>query len=121
MLWVWDHDTADRDKLGFRRGRLTHCARILVLDREPFPGEYESAGTTLFPRGEGLNSKELKNTQFRPGAWLGQRLVKVEPVLPHTEFEWYPPSFSAAEQWKLVRDIPAHEVCSLAVGQTYWG
>jgi hypothetical protein len=108
--------------LGFRLGRLTHGARILVLDREPSPNEYVSAGSTLFPAGKGLSASELQRTQFRPGAWLGERLVRVEPVLPHSEFEWYPRAFSlAAEQWILTQEIPAHEVCRLIPGDRYWG
>lgn len=108
-------------RLGFRRGRLTHGARILALDREPYPNEYESLGSTFFPNGAGLNAKQLEKTKFRPGAWLGQRLVKVEPNLPHSSFEWYPRSSSAAEQWRLIKAVPAHETCRLTVGETYRG
>lgn len=104
-------------KLGFRNGRLTHGARILVLDREPFQHEYEPMGSTLFPGGEGLKAQ----TKFRPGAWLGQRLVKVEPDLPHSGFEWYPPALGiGVQQWKLTTKVPAHEVCRLKAGDKYW-
>ena len=69
-----------------------------------------------------LDAKELERTKYIPGTWLGQRLVKVEPLLPHSAFEWYPrgPSI-AAEQWKLTRSLPAHEVCRLKGGDRYRG
>jgi hypothetical protein len=109
-------------KLGFRPGRLTHGARVLVLDREPCPGEFLPAGSTLFSGGKGLNADELRRTTFMPGAWLGQRLVKVKPDLPDSASESYPPAPSiAAEQWILTQDVPAHEVCRLKAGDRYWG
>jgi hypothetical protein len=104
-------------KLGFRQGRLNQGCRILVLDREPRPGEYVPLGSTLYPRGEGLR----RLPKFRPGAWLGQRLVKVEPIHPHTPWESYPPCQTiAAEQWRLTKQVPAHQVCVLQEGDTYW-
>ncbi len=109
-------------KLGFRRGRLTHGARVLVLEREPRADEFESAGSTRFSGGKGLNLEELQRTKSIPGAWLGQRLVKVVPDLIDSAFEWYPGASSiAAEQWKLTKNVPAHEVCRLKAGDRYWG
>lgn len=108
-------------KLGFRPGRLTHGARILAFDREPLIGEFEPRGSTRFSDGRGLDKSALHSSKFMPGAWLGERLVKVEPVLPHTAFEWYPPSQSAAEQWRLISPVPGHEVCMLSAGDRYWG
>jgi hypothetical protein len=76
-----------------------------------------------YPGRKGLNTNELERAKFIPGAWLGQRLVKVEPVLPDSAFEWYPPVLSGprAEQWILTKEIPAHEVCRLTAGDLYWG
>ena len=108
-------------RLGFRSGRLTHGARILVLDREPLPNEYEPVGSSLFPDGVGLDARALHQTKFRPGAWLGERLVKVDPAVPHSGFEWYPPASTSVEQWKLTRPVTAHEIGRLAAGETYWG
>jgi hypothetical protein len=48
--------------LGFRPGRLTYGARVLVLNREPRQGEFVPAGSTFFPGSTGLNAKELKRT-----------------------------------------------------------
>ena len=107
--------------LGFRRGRLTHGARIVALDREPRIDEFEPRGSTLFPDGIGLDRAGLHASKFIPGAWLGERLVKVEPILPHNAFEWYPPSPTAVEQWKLVKPISGHEICTLSADQPYWG
>ncbi len=108
--------------LGFRRGRLTSGAKILALLREPNHDEYEPAGSTLFPQREGLRLKELIETRFRPGAWLGQRLVKVVPNLLHNFNEWYPPAplSGVAEQWILTKLVPAIEVGRLAVGERYY-
>ena len=110
-------------KLGFRRDRLAHGASVLVLDREPRPGEFLFAGSTLFPACQGLNADELRRTTFMPGAWIGQRLVKVKPDLPDSAPEGYPraPPPDAAEQWILTQDVPAHEVCRLKAGDRYWG
>lgn len=109
-------------RLGFRKGRLTLGARVFALDKEPGPEEYEAASSTLYPKAKGLDAKELEVTKARPGAWLGERIVKVVPDLPHSEFEWYPPVHGiAAEQWILKKDVIGYEVCRLAVGETYWG
>ena len=108
-------------RLGFRPGRLTQGARILVLDREPLPNEYEPVGSSLFPNGTGLDAHALQETKFRPGAWLGERLVKVEPTIPHSGFEWYPPASAAVEQWKLTLPVSAREVSCLAAGERFWG
>jgi hypothetical protein len=107
--------------LGFRPGRLTQGARIFVLEREPKRGEFVPAGSTLYPDAKGLNSKELERTAFLPGAWLGERLLKVEPELPHNSAEWYPQAGpSRGEQWKLIQKIPMREVKKLRVGEKYW-
>jgi hypothetical protein len=108
-------------RLGFRAGRLTHGARILALDREPHPDEFEPLGSTRFAHGTGLSKADLHASKFIPGAWLGERLIKVEPMLPHSAFEWYPSSPTGAEQWKLTRPISGHEICQLKAGQRYWG
>ena len=107
-------------RLGFRPGRLTSGAHILVLQGEPNPGEFESAGSTWFPDGRGLNREEINRTAFSPGAWLGQRLVKVQPNLPHSESEYYPVANSPVEQWKLKVRFPAYEVRRLAFTEQYW-
>jgi hypothetical protein len=110
------------ERLGFRLGRLKNGARILALYREPSPHQYVPVGSTLFPRGEGLNAKELERTKFSPGAWLGERLVKVVPELQRSKGESDPPSSSIhAEQWELTEEVPAREVCRLKAGETYWG
>ena len=107
-------------KLGFRKGRLSSGARIFVLMREPSPAEFEPAGSTFFPHRNGLNINDLTKTKFRPGAWFGERLVKVEPVLPHSAAESYPAARkSPAEQWILTVDLPAYIVCTLKDGETY--
>ena len=108
--------------LGFPRGRLTSGAKILALFREPYHDEYEPAGSTLFPQRQGLRLKELIETRFRPGAWVGQRLVKVVPDSPHSVTEWYPPAplSGAVEQWLLTKLVPAIEVGRLAVGERYY-
>lgn len=107
-------------RLGFRPGRLTPGARVLILLREPTAGEFEPRGSSFFPAAKGLDQSGLKRTVFRPGAWLGQRLVKIEPDLPHTGFEWYPRSSSPVEQWKLIRPVPAYELRRLTIDERYW-
>lgn len=107
-------------KLGFRPGRLTHGARVLVLLRQPSVGEFAFAGSTRYSDADGLVAIDQRRDFPIPHAWLGQRLVKVVPNLPDSAFEWYPRAKSPVEQWQLLTDIPASEVCQLSAGQTYW-
>lgn len=109
-------------KLGFQEGRLARGASILVLDKEPKPDQYTPAGSTFFPGTKGLNTEELKRTQFRPGAWVGQRLVKVVADLAYDARGEDPRGTPmAAEQWILTDYVSAHEVWRLKAGDTYWG
>jgi len=107
-------------KLGFRPGRLTHGARVLVLLRQPSVGEFAFAGSTRYSDADGLVGLDQRRNFPIPHAWLGQRLVKVEPNLPHTVFESYPPARSPVEQWELLVPIPAEEVRRLTVNDVYW-
>ena len=105
-------------RLGFRAGRLDQGCRILALVGEPNSSECISRGSTSYSGGGGLRGIPF----FRPSAWLRQRLVKVEPVHPHTPWETYPPCVSiAAEQWELTQSFPAHEICRLRAGDIYRG
>ena len=88
------------DRLGLSRGRLADGARILALDEELLIGDFEPRGSTRFPDGKGLDKSALHSTKFLPGAWLGQRLVKVTPLLGSSAID-SPRAFSAAEQWEL--------------------
>ncbi len=109
--------------LGFRPGRFNAGARVLVLQRQPQVGEFVFAGSTRYSGAAGLVDADTRRRDAStriPGAWLGQRLVKVSPNLPHTAFEWYPDSTSPAEQWELLVLLAADEVCRLTPGQTYW-
>lgn len=111
-------------RLGFRAGRMDAGVRIWALLREPGPGEYASHGSTRLPCGDGLDHQRVGATQQRPGAWCNRRLVKVEPVTPHTDAENYPPALGMpAEQWHLrggVR-VPARLLGVLARGEAWWG
>jgi hypothetical protein len=107
-------------RLGFCPGRLAEGARILALDLQPRIEEFEPRGSTRFPDGNGLDKLALKSTKFLPGAWLGQRLVKVEPLVRSSPIE-SPSSFSAVEQWKLTRAVPGSEICTLSPMHRYWG
>ena len=108
-------------RLGFRPGRLTRGARILVLARQPNLDEFIFAGSTKYSGAKGLVDAKLRRVASMPHAWLGQRLVKVDPNLPHSELESYPMAESPVEQWQLVKPVDASEVCRLTVDQKYWG
>src|SRR4051812_12301176 len=97
------------ERLGFWPGRLAQGARVLVLDREPRSNEFEPVGSTYYPLGKGLDRSALHKTKFRPGAWLGRRLVKVKRVGVEIECE-FPRASIAAEQWTLTTRVWAHEV-----------
>jgi hypothetical protein len=110
-------------KLGFRPGRLTSGARVLVLQRQPLVGEFVFAGSSRYPNAEGLVGVEHRQNAAStavPHAWLGQRLLKVAPNLLHTASESYPPATSPVEQWELLVPLPAGEVCRLGPHQAYW-
>jgi hypothetical protein len=107
-------------RLGFRPGRLTHGARILVLLRPPAVGQFAIAGSTRYSDANGLVDIELRRNVPIPHAWLGQRLVKVDPTLAHSGFEWYPAATTPIEQWVLVVPVDAEQVCELKVHQKYW-
>jgi hypothetical protein len=109
-------------KLGFRPGRLTAGAKVLVLVRQPSVGEFVFAGSTVYPDGDGLVAIERRRNFPIPHAWLGQRLVKVQPNLPHSPSEYYPSAIgkSPVEQWQLIVPLGAEEVCRLTAYQPYW-
>jgi hypothetical protein len=107
-------------KLGLRPGRLTHGARVLALLRQPSVGQFVFAGSTLYSDAKGLVAVAQRRSVPVPHAWLGQRLVKVVPNLPHSAFEWYPAAKSPVEQWQLLVPVAAEEVGQLAAQEVYW-
>ncbi len=108
-------------RLGFRPGRLTPGARILVLVQQPTLDECIFAGSTKLPDAKGLVPPPHRRMTTIPHAWLGQRLVKVDCVLPHSAWEWYPSAKHPIEQWQLIKKVGAREVCRLSVDQRYRG
>jgi hypothetical protein len=107
-------------KLGFRPGRLSQGARILLLLRQPTVGEFVFAGSTRYSDAKGLVDLARRRNVPIPHAWRGQRLVKVVPNLGHNEAEWYPQAQSPVEQWQLIRAVPAEEISHLQGAQSYW-
>jgi len=110
-------------KLGFRPGRLATGARLFALQRQPSVGEFVYAGSTRYSNAQGLvdveKRREAASTTI-PHAWLGQRLIKVRPNLPHTAPETYPNATSPVEQWELLVPLPADEICQLESNRAYW-
>jgi hypothetical protein len=107
-------------KLGLRPGRLTHGARVLALLQQPAVGQFVFAGSTLYSNAKGLVEVGRRRNVPIPHAWVGQRLVKIVPNLPHTANEWYPAAKAPVEQWQLIVTVAAEEVCQLDAQQTYW-
>jgi hypothetical protein len=107
-------------KLGFRPGRLADGARVLVLLRQPAVGEFVFAGSTRYSGAAGLVGIGKRQNFPIPHGWLGQRLVKVDPNLRHTDSEQYPRAQAPVEQWQLIVPVPAEEVCKLTGKQAYW-
>ena len=56
-----------------------------------------------------------------PGAWLGQRLVKVKPLLPPLKGVKWPRAKTPVEQWQLTKLVKMKEVCRLGPKDVYWG
>ena len=113
---LWDMES----KLGFRPGRLIKGARVLVLRQQPGAGQFVFAGSSRYSDAKGLVGIEKRQNFPIPHAWLGQRLVKVVPNLPHSESESYPAAKSPVEQWELLVRVAADEVCRLDARQAYW-
>jgi hypothetical protein len=107
-------------KLGFRPGRLAQGARVLVLLNQPLAGQFVYAGSTLFSDAKGLVEIEKRRNFPIPHAWLGQRLIKVVPLLRDGGDEQYPAATSPVEQWQLVVQVPAQEVSQLNGQRAYW-
>lgn len=114
--------TAIERRLGLRPGRLDAGARVWQLTKTPGPREFEARGSTRLPAGAGLDRARTAATQSIPGAWYNRKLVKVEPLIPHSAGETYPPAMGmAAEQWELTVPMPAQLLRTLARGQVYFG
>jgi hypothetical protein len=107
-------------KLGFRSGRLLYGARVLLLLRQPLAGQFLFAGSTRYSDARGLVRKEQRQNVPVPNAWRGERLIKVVPNLRHTTFERYPNAETPVEQWELLVDVPAEELCRLEHPMRYW-
>jgi hypothetical protein len=106
--------------LGLRIGRMALGARVLLLLTQPARGQFLYAASTKRPKAERLVSAAQRSDFPIPHAWLGQRLVKVVPNIPHSSDEKYPAAASPVEQWELVGAVAATEICTLQVDQSYW-
>ncbi|MBL8899768.1 MAG: hypothetical protein JNM84_19210 [Planctomycetes bacterium] len=110
------------DRLGLPKGYLAGGATVLLLLRPPTLEEFEPRGSTRFESGKGLSHSRLHETKAIPGAWSGRRLVKVRPTMrdaARTDFR--EALESRAEQWELLRPIPARVLCVLEPGMRFWG
>jgi len=106
--------------LGMPDARMMAGARVLLLRRQPLVGEFVYAASTKRPDGEGLVNVSLRSNFPIPHAWLGQRLIKVAPLVSHAEGLTYPKAASPVEQWRLVVPIEVEELCTLRADQRYW-
>jgi hypothetical protein len=105
--------------IGYLPGQLAQGARILVLQEQPSVGQFVFAGSTLTPNADDLVPIELRRNIPIPGAWLGQRLVKVKPMLPPIAGRW-PRAKAPIEQWLLTTPVKMREVCRLGPADAYW-
>ena len=65
--------------LGYPRGQLLQGARVLVLLEQPSVGQFVFAGLTLTPNADDSVPIGRRQNFPIPGAWWGERLVKVKP------------------------------------------
>jgi hypothetical protein len=107
--------------LGYPRGQLLEGARVLVLLEQPSVGQFVFAGSTLTPNADDLVPIVRRQNFPIPGAWWGQRLVKVKPILPPVKggAPW-PRAKKPVEQWQLCLAVPAKEVRRLGARDVYW-
>jgi hypothetical protein len=106
--------------LGYPRGQLLQGARVLVLLEQPSVGQFVFAGSTLTPNADDLVPIVLRQNFPIPGAWWGQRLVKVKPILPPVKGAPWPRAKKPVEQWQLCVPVAAKEVCRLGAQDVYW-
>jgi len=106
--------------LGYPRGQLVQGARVLVLLEQPSVGQFVFAGSTLTPDAEDLVPISQRQNSPVPGAWLGQRLVKVQPNLPPIKGVTWPRAATPVEQWQLTQPVKMKEVCRLGPKEVYW-
>ena len=107
--------------LGYPPGQLLKGARTLVLLAQPSVGQFVFAGSTLTPDAEDLVPIARRQNFPIPGAWLGQRLVKVKPLLPPLKGVKWPRAKTPVEQWQLTKLVKMKEVCRLGPKDVYWG
>jgi hypothetical protein len=106
--------------LGYPPGQLMQGARILVLLEQPSVGQFVFAGSTLTPDATDLVPIAQRQNFPVPGAWLGQRLVKVKPNLPPITGGAWPRAKTPVEQWQLTQPVKMKEVCRLGPKDVYW-
>jgi hypothetical protein len=106
--------------LGYPPGQLLQGARILVLLEQPSVGQFVFAGSTLTPDAGDLVPIARRQNVPIPGAWLGQRLVKVKPNLPPIKGVTWPRAKTPVEQWQLTELVKMKEVCRLGPKDVYW-
>ena len=109
-------------KLGFPPNYLRHGARILVIVDRVEVGEFLFAGSTWYPdedgNPKGLVSRDQRRDFPIPGAWLGQRLVKIKPIV-RLQTAPFPRATSPVEQWQLLVEKQAREVDRLSGTRKY--
>jgi hypothetical protein len=106
--------------LGYPRDQLQEGARVLVLLEQPLVGEFVFAGSTLTPGADDLVPMAKRRNFPIPHAWLGQRLVKVKPIVPPVKGVIWPRASRPVEQWQLCVHVDASEVCRLGPRDVYW-
>ena len=106
--------------LGYPPGQLRQGARIFVLLEQPSVGQFVFAGSTLTPDAGDLVPIALRRNVPIPGAWLGQRLIKVKPNLPPIKGIDWPRAKRPTEQWQLTALVKMKEVCRLGPTDVYW-
>jgi len=106
--------------LGYPSGQLLQGARVLVLLEQPSVGQFVFAGSTLTPNADDLVPIARRQNFPIPGAWWGERLVKVKPILPPIDGVAWPRAKRPVEQWQLCVPVAAKEVCRLSAKDFYW-
>jgi hypothetical protein len=109
-------------KLGFPPNYLLHGARVLVIVEKIEVGDFLFAGSTWYPdedgNPKGLVSRDQRRNFPIPGAWLGERLVKIKPIV-RLKPAPFPRAGSPVEQWQLLVEKQAREVDRLLGTRKY--
>ncbi len=127
-------------RLGYRSGRLGHGWHLLFLLQKPRLDEFDLRGYSHLSDGIPRGGHHPPEAELENEGWTEadinrlkrgvvertfkiagpERLVKVVPVIEHSDAETYPPG-SGIPQWRLSAELPFRVQAFIGPGDVYRG